>query len=182
MWNTNNLRMKHPNIHIHSCQLPITVAHTTQLPKALWYALMNKHLGLIGKCISSVPCCSPARLFYDDSLASCPSNGADSFECCLDTIVWSAPSFTIFNNTAEDSTIFCHLAAFCAFFFPIQKLWLLEAPKLLVHKNMPSKLSLHSVYINVFLLSPVGNIWRGDMVLGKVGSNVMPSSFLIYLY
>lgn len=59
MWSVNNFRIRHQNICTDASQLPITAACTTQLPKALWYALMNKHLWLIGKCISRVACCSP---------------------------------------------------------------------------------------------------------------------------
>lgn len=44
MWSVNNFRIRHQNTRIDVSQLPITAACTTQLPKALWYALMNKHL------------------------------------------------------------------------------------------------------------------------------------------
>lgn len=44
IWSVNNFRIRHQNICTDASQLPITAACTTQLPKALWYALMNKHL------------------------------------------------------------------------------------------------------------------------------------------
>lgn len=75
-WSINNFRIRHPSICIDASQWPITAACITRLPKALWYALMNKHLWLIGKCISRVPCCSPPCLLYYHFLASCPSSRA----------------------------------------------------------------------------------------------------------
>lgn len=66
----------HQNICTDASQLPITAACTTRLWKALWCALMNKHLWLIGKCISRAPCCSPTSLLYYRGLAACPPSGA----------------------------------------------------------------------------------------------------------
>lgn len=132
----NNFRIRHQNVCGDASQLPITAACTAQLPKALWCALMNKHLGLIGKCISRVPCCRPTQPLHYCVLASCPSSGA-RFPLNK-TWMRSAASFLpppVSTAQLIIQPFSLPFAAFYAFWgglVPFKKIWLLETPKLLI--------------------------------------------------
>lgn len=70
----------------------MTAACTVQLAQALWVVLMSTHLGLIGKCVSRVPCCHPLWLLYPRILASRPQQSRLPREEGLAVIGWSFPT------------------------------------------------------------------------------------------
>ena len=122
MWSVNNFRIRHQNICSDASQLPITAACTTQLPKALWYALMNKHLWLIGKCISRVHVAVLHRSFITASWHPARRAQPTSLWIGWDVTSWCLPSSTRLNNTADYSTIFSTLCCLVFFLFlPFKK-------------------------------------------------------------
>lgn len=135
MWSVNDFRIRHQNICTDASQLPITAACTTQLWRALWCALMNKHLWLIGKCISRAPCCSPPSLLYYRVLATCPPSGA---HFPLNRLRCEKLMPPLLHPLQQHSWLCNHflypLLPSVLFYFlvlTIQKIWLLEALKLL---------------------------------------------------
>lgn len=135
MRSVNDFRIRHHNICADASQLPITAACTTQLWEALWCALMNKHLWLIGKCISRAARCSPTSLLYYRVLAACPSSGA---HFSLNRLRCERLVPSLLHPLQQHSWLFNHflypLLPSVLFYFlvlTIQKIWLLEALKLL---------------------------------------------------